>query len=315
MNAPRRAFPLRGLSRSTLILGIVAAGAVAAAVIVTVWGGPRSTQKHDSVVLYIKDVNALERRMRRPLTSALDAYRSFAGKGTSDAAVAGDLGRAEQTLQTLRRQLVALPAPPAAAQLRGLLVDLANSEVAIAREVRGLAVFNPRFTALVARSSAVGKKLDTSLKAVKAVKPHRIRGTKAQVAKAQAAFNAASDRAAAQQADAVDAYRAALGGVLAQMRRLRPPAVMAPLYRAQVQALSESRRAGAALATELRRKPRPNVAVLARRFALAARSAGSVAAQRKQIVAVKAYNARVRAVDGFQKRIRDELGRLTQLDG
>jgi hypothetical protein len=55
--------------------------------------------------------------------------------------------------------------------------------------------------------------------------------------------------------------------------------------------------------------------VLGRRFTIAARTAGSVDAQKAQIEAVKAYNRRVRAIGTMQGRISRELSRLQQQPG
>jgi hypothetical protein len=66
---------------------------------------------------------------------------------------------------------------------------------------------------------------------------------------------------------------------------------------------------------ELRKAKRSQVAVLGRKFTLAARLAGSVTAQKAQITAIRAYNARVRAVETLQGKIQQELARLQQLTG
>jgi hypothetical protein len=145
---------------------------------------------------------------------------------------------------------------------------------------------------------------------VKAPTPHRLRGTKAQIQKAQAAFAAASQKAATQQADAVDAYDSAVAVTLRRLKGMHPPAVMAPSYRAQVRTLFASRKAGAALSQELRQTVRSNVAVLARRFTIATRSAGTVEAQRAQIAAVKAYNTTVQAISDLSRRVQNEIARL-----
>jgi len=63
------------------------------------------------------------------------------------------------------------------------------------------------------------------------------------------------------------------------------------------------------------KKNRSQVAVLGRKFTLAARIAGSVSAQKAQIAAIKAYNRRVRAIGTLQGDIQRELARLQQLVG
>jgi hypothetical protein len=90
---------------------------------------------------------------------------------------------------------------------------------------------------------------------------------------------------------------------------------MRPTSRAEIRAIVASRTAGAALAAELRKKNRTRVPVLGRNFTLAARIAGSVAAQKAQIAAIKAYNRRVRGIGTLQGDIRVELARLQNLTG
>jgi hypothetical protein len=299
------------MSRGTIALGLAALAAVLAAVLVTVVND-KSTKKHDAVAAYIKDVDAIEQRMRAPLTKTIAAYRAFASKGS---APGHDLDKAEAPLVTLQRKLAALPAPVPATRLRGLLIRLVHEETAIAHEVGRLASFSPRYAALLRQSRAAGTRLKASLSAVKSPSATQIRGTKKQVAKEQAAFAAASAQAAADQADAIDAYGAAVGSVVARLRHLHPPAVMRPGFAAELRMLEASRRAGAALSQELRKQNRTQVALLGRRFTLAARTAGSVTAQQAQVDAIKAYNARVAAVNALQSRIQKELARLQRLTG
>ena len=90
---------------------------------------------------------------------------------------------------------------------------------------------------------------------------------------------------------------------------------MRPGYMAELRMLEASRRAGAALSHELRKANRAEVAVLGRRFTIAARTAGSVSAQRAQVDAIKAYNTRVRALNTLQSGVQKELARLQQLTG
>jgi hypothetical protein len=303
------------MDRKTVALGIAAAVAVGAALVVTLAGRSPASPKHKAVVTYIKAVDQIQQQMQAQLTKTVKAYRAFASGGTPAKTLTPQLLRAELTLQRLERRIVALPAPAPAKRLRTLLVGLTGAEVSIAHEVAQLSAFAPQYSALLKQAKTAGTELSRALAAVKPPKAHRIRGTKAQVKKAQAAFAAAASAAAAQQADAVDAYDAKIGAVHGRLRKLRPPAVMSPAYRTQLQTLEASRRSGLALALELRKHNRSHVAVLGRKFTLAARIAGSVTAQKAQIAAVKAYNRRVRAIGTLQGKIQQELARLQQLTG
>ena len=298
------------MDRRTVALGIAAAGAVAAAVVVTVERGHSGPSKqHREVAAYIESVDTVQQQMRVPLTNTIKAYREFSSTGATPR-VRRQLEQAEQTLRALRRRIVAVDTPPQAAHLQALIVRLVSQEVAIAHEVAQLAAFSPRFGADVALTRAAGVKLSRALAAATPPTPHQIRGTKKQVLAAQAKFAVAADKVAGQQADAVDTYDAALAAALHRLAKLDPPPVLAPSFRTQVRTFEQTRAAGAALAAELRKKNRANVPVLGRRFTIATRSAGSVTAQKAEIAAIKAYNKRVAAIGNLQGRIQRELARL-----
>ena len=150
---------------------------------------------------------------------------------------------------------------------------------------------------------------------MKPPKAHKLHGTKKQIQQAQAAFTAAADKAAALQADAVDAYVTKIARLERELRKLQPPPIVRPDYRTQLRTLTTSRTTGSALAKELRKTNRSDVAAFSRKFTLAARIAGSVSAQKAQIAAIKAYNRRVRKIGTLQGDIKAELTRLQQQVG
>lgn len=302
------------MDRKTVALGIAAVAAVAAAVIVTVANGRGASPEHKATASYIKSVDSIQQQMRVRLTKTAKAYRDFA-HGRVDPKLAPELTNAQVTLQALERRLVSLAAPAPATRLKSLLVKLARAQVALADEVTRLSTFVPAFAALTRKVGAAGKQLSHRLTAVHPPKAHKIRGTKKQVAAAQAKFKAEAAQAAALQADAIEAYDAKLVPVLSKLRALRAPGVMRPGLQAQIRALEASRRAGAALAAELRKANRSNVAVLGRRFTIASRSATTTAAQKTQIASIKAYNRRVRAIGAMQASIQSELSRLQRVTG
>jgi hypothetical protein len=303
------------MDRRTVALGIAAAVAVGAAVIVTLAGRAPASPKHKAVAAYIKDVDRIQQQMQAQLTNTVKAYRAYASGSTPPKILTPQLLQAEATLQRLQRRIVALPAPVSAKHLRALLVQLTGTEVSTAHEVGRLSVFAPQYSALLKQTRTAGKELSHGLAAVKQPKAHKIRGTRKQVQKAQAAFAAAASAAAAQQADVIDAYAAKIAAIRVRLKKLRPPPVMSPEYRTQLQTLDASGRSALALALELRKQNRAHVTALGRKFTLAARLAGSVSAQRAQIAAIKAYNSRVRGIGTLQGKIQQELARLQQLTG
>ena len=271
------------------------------------WSG--KSKSSSAVAGYIKSVDAVQQQMRLPLTRLMTVYRSFSSS-SNDPAQLARLASVESTLRTLEKRLAALPAPTAAARLRALIARLVRAEEGVAAEIDQLARFMPRFRAATTLVALANRQLGSALAAAPQPKAHLVHGTPKQVAAAKAAFAAAASRAAAAQADAVDAYDGVLARVLAGLRTMHPPALMAPAYRVQLTSLTATRDAGAALARGLRAVKRASVAVLGRRFTEASRLAGSVAAQRAEIAAITRYNARVRALGAIQASIRSELSRL-----
>jgi len=299
------------LDRRTVALGVAAAGAVTAAVVVTVTGqsgGP--SKEHKAVSRYIQQVDSLEQQMQVPFTHALRAYRTFSLTASGGAREQRSLAGAEQALRVLHRRVAALDAPSSARRLHAMLLTLFGSEQSLAHELYGISLFTPRFNAIVGQTRAASAALGKALRAATPPAPHRIRGTKKQLEAARAAFSAAAGAAAAQQADALDAYDFRLRGVVNRLRALDPPPVMEPVHHTQLMTLERVRKAGAALAAELRKQDRTQVAVLGRRFTEAARTAGSVQAQTAQIDAIKSYNRRVQAIAALQRRVVNEVTRL-----
>jgi hypothetical protein len=297
--------------RTTIVLGVVAAGAVAAAIIVTLSGRSSESAQHRAVARYVTEVDAVQQDMTLELARVRDAYRGLGLASTGRGANGKrELERAEQTMRLLQQRLAGVAAPPVASKLRRLLLQLAAADVRIAHEVNQLALFMPQFAAAGAAGRAAAVRLTKDLGALKPPAGGAVRGTAQQVAAARAAYEAASAAAAAAQADAVDGYDRALGRVLDDLRRLDPPPVLAPAYRAQVATYEMTRAAGGALSRELRGPDRSRVPLLNRRFIQATRHAASDAAQKAEIAAVKAYDARIKGTRTLQVAIRTELLRL-----
>lgn len=297
-----------------MVLGVAAAGAVAAAVTVTLARGSSESPAHRRVSAYIKQVDGVQQDLGFRLTRLLAAYRGFTN-GNGGPRVRSQLAEAERTLRTLVRRVRALEPPPEAKQLHRLIVRLVVLDADVAHEVLQIATFSPQFREAVAGAVKASRRLSKELAAVKFPTPHKVHGTPAKIAKARADYHARATAAAGAQADAVERYSAALSRVLLKLHALRPPLVLAPEFHAQERAFAATRRAGLTLSAGLRSSDLSHVPLLSRRFSVAARSAGSVASQRAQIAAIKAYNARVRQVGALGGRIRTEVTRLQQAVG
>jgi hypothetical protein len=301
---------LKRLDRRTAALGLAAAGAVAAAVVVTVEGrGSSESPAHRSVSAYIKQVDGVQQQLRVRLTKLLIAYRDFT---TADARpqVEADVKAAERTLQAVERRVGALEPPPEATRLHRLILRLLNADVAVAHEVTQMTSFMPSFRHALRGASEASSQLATALAAARVPRPHAVRGTPEQLARTRSEYRAKALSAVTAQSTAVVAYCDRLGAVVAKLRTLNAPTVMVPTLRAQEKALVATRSAGLALSRELLKADLSNVPILSRRFSAAARTAGSVAAQKAQIAAIKAYNARVRRTGAIAARIRAEVLRL-----
>ena len=305
------------LDRRTAVFGAAAVLAVSAALAVTLANRkPGPSPAHKAVARYIESVNAVQQRAQVPLLRALISYRrlSFAGK-TPRRGEEHRLAQAQRTLALLQQQLAAIAAPPQAARLHRLLVRLVRSEAALAVQVHSLAVYLPRLAALVAQSNAAASALHRTLATAPVPVPHTVHGTRKRVRAAQAAFAAAAANAAAQQAAALETYDAKVAVLRRKLALLEPPALLVPLQSARLRSLSLLERRGAALAAELRKRDRRNVAILGRRFAQAARAVDTVRAQQAEVGALEAYNARVAAIVGQERSIQAELARLGRLTG
>lgn len=241
-----------------------------------------------AVSKYIEQVNAVETKLSRPMVDVSKANRDFAtGKG-DPAQVRLRLAKSERTIRTLERRLAALHPPKDARKLHGLLLELVRHEEGLAREVAQLAAFVPAFSSTLAPVGPAGRALKAELN---------------------------SKQPVAGKAAALEAYGATLGDVLVRLRTVEPPPSSRPVYASQVMTLQRVRKAVTDLALALREKRTKDVAPLLHAFDVAAVANQSVAAQKAQIAAVRAYNARIRKLDTLTIRIARERNRLQRVTG
>ncbi len=299
------------LDKRTVVLGVAAVAAVAAAATATAINHKSNGSKQRrEVTAYIDAVNAIENQMHKPLARVMLAYRDFAAARSGSRQSVSELAAAAPTLVRLDRRLAALPAPPEAKKLRAGLVRLVGEQAAVTREVQRLAAFAPHYSAVLRSAHAASAQLGLALHAVKIPTAHVLRGTKSQILAAQSQYTAESNAAAAAQADAIDAYDRTITLVVGRLRKLQPPASLVPTYRAQLRSLRDAAAAGTRLANELRKPDRARVPALGRRFTIASREAGTLVVQRRAIAAIRAYNARARAISSSSADVERELARL-----
>lgn len=299
-------------TRRTVALGLAAVVLVAAAVAATFINHKPSAESKErkAVSDYIDTVNLLQNQMHIQLTKVGLAYRDLAAGSIRRKHAPAQLGAAAATLHRLDRRLIATPAPPQASKLRALVIKLVAQESALTLEVRELALFTPRFSVFLKRLRAISSRFDNAMRAVPQPKRKAVRGTHAQVLAAEHAYQTQLNVAAAAQADAIDGYVAGVDGLLEELDTLHAPAVVAPTFDAEVRSLHDVTVTGAELSAELRTSKRTQLSKRIRAFTLAGREAGSLAAQRAQIAAIRAYNRRSRAVGATSAAVQSELSRL-----
>jgi outer membrane murein-binding lipoprotein Lpp len=255
-------------------------------VVCLVLAGCGGSGRKEAISAYIDQVNAVQTRMAKPLQDVSRANRDFAAGKKDPAVVRDHLTRSEQTMKTLRRRLERVRPPADAKKLHALLLELIGREVALTHEVAQMAVFIPAFSLALEPAAPAGKRLKSEL---------NVKGK------------------VAEKAAALEAYRDALGGVLARLRPLHPPPSSEPVFASQVQTLTEVRSAVADLALALREKRNADIGPLLHRFDVAAVGNQTVAAQKAQIAAVRAYNARLHGLDTLTLAIAKERSRLQKL--
>lgn len=302
------------MSERRILIGLwVVAVLIGATIVVAPWHWwSKNAKPQSALAQYINDVDSIQRQQELQLTQMLTAYNGFSTRSSDPKALA-KLAKPARTLRTLGKRLAALPAPPEARTLQRLLEQFVSDEHAIAVEIHRVAGFMTRFRLLTAVAAVAKARLAQALAAAPPPKAHAVRGTAKQIAAARAAYAAAAIKAQTAQADAIDAYDRTLAVTIRDLQKLRPPPVIAPAYRAEVLTLSATRKAAADLSVELRKPHSSQVPLLSRRLTEASRISGSVGAQRAEIAAIEAYNARVRGIRTLATRIRVEVARLQRL--
>lgn len=311
LSSSKRRFARAPSGRGWIVLALAVAAGVAAVVVATNgFSFGKAPTARERVSKYIDQVDLVQKQMGIEIGKVVHAYGAYVKHSSSPATLA-ELTNAQTTFRDLRQRIVSVPAPPEAAKLARLLSSLLAQEADVAAQVSRLATFTPAFHAVIVQTHVLSAELSKALAAVQQPKPHQITGTKAKIAKAQAAFAKQAAAAASAQADAVDLYDTALDRLLVQLRKIAPPRAMAPAYRAQAATLRATQAAGVKLAAGLRAAKRSNVAALSRNFALASRTAGSVSSQREEVAAVKDYDAAVRRIGTLELAVQKETARLS----
>lgn len=245
---------------------------------------------HAALTDYLNRVHDVETGMAGPLQQVTSANQSFA-KSQQDPQLPQRLASSERTLRTLRTRLANVTPPSQARHLRALLLQIVDSEISLAHEVRQLAAFIPRYRIALAplqpASNALQKKLAARAKGIAATK----------------ALNASK-------AAELELYAATVGAVMGGVGALEPPPVWRPTVEQQLASLTGLRSSALALASAVRANRAQAIPALLQQFDKAAISNQTIAAQKREIAAVKAYNARIDNLLKLGRKVENERRRL-----
>jgi hypothetical protein len=255
---------------------VVAAGAVA---LLAAGCGSKSTRSR--VDEYIRQVDAIQQRSATAFAHTNTAYRRFSTGSLAAQDIGKVLGGAEATMRSARARLAAVPAPPAAARLRLLLLQLFDLDAGLAHETTVLARYQPAATAALKPLTVINRRLRADLRA---------------------------GRSASGQARALGRYGRSLRTVAAKLRRLQPPPVLASTHRAELRRLEATGSLAGRLRAAIARNDSRTVARLLLRFRKL--SGPQDHAQQLANSAVRAYVRRYDAIGEAESALQRERLRL-----
>jgi hypothetical protein len=246
--------------------------------------------KHKAIGDYITRVDEVQQGMAGPLQQVTRANQSFA-RSQTDSKVEVKLETSERTMARLRARLAKVVPPQEAKHLQTLMLRLVDRETALAHETVLLAGFVRRYQAALKPMQAASATLKKEL----AVRASGAAATKALDAR---------------KADELTAFALTIDGVIPKVESLSPPAVWKPAWADQLTSLRQLRSAALALAAAIHANDAAAVPALLVRFDRAAVSNQTTAAQKREIAAVKAYDAQLQGLVQLAKSIQLERARL-----
>ncbi len=170
--------------------------------------------RHQQVVAYLNDVNAVQKDAAPELERANNLYLRYTRGEVDATAMETGLTRAQRAVTSLRLRLARITPPADARRLRRLILAYYDRGAGLARETAQLGRYLPAAEAALKPLERVSRTLRRRLDAA---------------------------RRPAQQAAALAAYADALGKVVTALRGLDPPPVLLPAHRTQVERLTLAR--------------------------------------------------------------------------
>jgi hypothetical protein len=279
-------------------------GAAALALLALLLGGCGGSQSSPRTALarYVAQVNVVEKQLAAPLVTVTRTLVQFARqsrrpRGAIGLAPVGDAQALRVTngqINRLRGRLAALPAPAGAQRLRTLLLELVDRQAALTRQMVKLVVFLPGFARAMAPFGPALVALEHVLSVTQARGPSAVATVYAQ------------------KATALRGFRVVAIAILRDLRGLDPPALSQPPYRAQVRALTSLADTAGRLATALGSGSATQARPLLVQFSRAAAGPSSVAAQKAQIAAIRAYDAQLTSLNRLAEAASRERLRLSK---
>lgn len=239
-------------------------------------GNPR----RDAVAGYVADVNRTQQALVLELDRVSSAYRQLRLVAKPDPRQLSRLEAAEATLRTLRRRSASVAAPPEATRLRAELLELIDLQIAVAREVAGVARYLPLQAAESRRLAAATSRLRRRLDQGKTVPAQRV---------------------------AFRAYRADLLGVVGGLEELTAPQVLEPGRRAQIARVERLADLARQFDEALERQ---DAREIDRVYRLFVQTSGTTGATRAERSAVVAFNRRLAAIVDQRSAVNAERTRI-----
>lgn len=241
--------------------------------------GQQQTQR-SLVASYLKKIDQIEKQLAAPLAKVTATGAQFTREERSGGSLTGLLPAAhEQTLlrawakiEQERDRLAGLKAPRPAIHLRSLLLQIADGQAKLTRELAQLVVFLPRYNSALRPLAPAARRLDTVL------------------ARRSASGSGSPAAVASGEAAALHQFSTSVNGIVRRVAQLRPPSVSKPDFQAQLTALRGMSSAAGRLAGVLQGGAQGNLQQLLAQFDRAATSTQTIAAQKARIAAVKAYD-------------------------
>ncbi len=237
------------------------------AVVVGSVGGCGGESDRDRVEGYLEDANAIQQRSAPAFRRVNDVYRRFSTGELRPTRAPRELARAERSISAARARLAKLRPPGETSELHRRLLRVYDLNERLARETTQLGRYLPAAAAALRPLQLSNRRLRDDLRAAD--------GPEAQ-------------------GQALGRYADSLRKVVARLRRLRPPPVLAATDRSRTRRLASTRSLASRLRMAIEARDSKRVARLLLRFrrVTASSESGRTFAARS----LRAYNRRYREV-------------------